>query len=273
MGGGIKLIGKKVNSQWVEEVGEGVKKASYVSFDNTGQFIDGVTQGTYGLIRKNDAYKKKGLDNLSDASGRTLKGIGSTLKYTGQHAGITLKGIVYKDRDLIVQGAKGVGKVVAVSALAIGVLEFADGVDFVEAEDVETRNDHLSGDVHLETNVPFVEKEVHLPTGDITGVFPVFDSDFTVFLSEDIYTASDNTHFDVANNTLLNAIQQDAGIAKEMGFSSEDIACLERGETPEGYVWHHNEEPGVLQLVDREVHENTGHSGGRTLWGGGEPNR
>ena len=273
IGGGVKFVGQKVESKWIEEVGEGVKKSSYVAFDNAGQFIDGAAQGTYGLIRNDEIYKQKGLDDLFDSSGRTLKGIGSTLKYTGKNAGTTFKGIVNQDKALIVQGVKGLGKVVAVSSLAVGVIEFADGIDLAEAEGMETRNDHLSGEIHPETGVPFVEKEVHLPDGDVKGIFPVFDSNFSVVLAEEVYTTSDDSHFDIANETLLDSIQHDAGFAKELGFSTEDIECLERGETPEGYLWHHNEEPGVLQLVDREVHENTGHSGGRTLWGGGGENR
>ncbi|WP_423408368.1 HNH endonuclease [Heyndrickxia sp. MSNUG] len=33
------------------------------------------------------------------------------------------------------------------------------------------------------------------------------------------------------------------------------------------------EEPGVLQLVDRETHASVGHTGGRELWGGGSEYR
>lgn len=41
------------------------------------------------------------------------------------------------------------------------------------------------------------------------------------------------------------------------------------GETPEGYTWHHHEEPGIIQLVDTEIHAQTGHTGGSELWGEG----
>ena len=41
------------------------------------------------------------------------------------------------------------------------------------------------------------------------------------------------------------------------------------GSAPDGFVWHHNEEEGVIQLVDRVTHERTGHMGGRAIWGGG----
>ncbi|MFJ7825392.1 HNH endonuclease [Psychrobacillus sp. NPDC096623] len=41
------------------------------------------------------------------------------------------------------------------------------------------------------------------------------------------------------------------------------------GTTPAGYDWQHSEDPGVLQLVNVETHQNTGHTGGREIWGGG----
>ena len=41
----------------------------------------------------------------------------------------------------------------------------------------------------------------------------------------------------------------------------------------EGYTWHHNEQPGVLQLVDEETHAETGHTGGREILGGGSEYR
>ncbi|MEH7107150.1 hypothetical protein [Bacillus sp. JJ1764] len=49
------------------------------------------------------------------------------------------------------------GKVVAVSGLAICLVDLVDGTDIVEAGEIETRNDHLTGHEHPETGVPFVE--------------------------------------------------------------------------------------------------------------------
>ena len=49
--------------------------------------------------------------------------------------------------------------------------------------------------------------------------------------------------------------------------------------SPTGFTWHHSEEPGVLQLVDRIDH-NQNHRiyhpsgvGGRNIWGGGKAGR
>ncbi|WP_240689499.1 HNH endonuclease [Ammoniphilus sp. YIM 78166] len=45
------------------------------------------------------------------------------------------------------------------------------------------------------------------------------------------------------------------------------------GETPDGYVWHHSEVPGKMELVDEETHAQSAHTDGRSLWGGGSSYR
>lgn len=52
-------------------------------------------------------------------------------------------------------------------------------------------------------------------------------------------------------------------------FSKEELEELAQGVLPEGYVWHHNEKEGLMQLVDEATHKATGHTGGMSLWGKG----
>ena len=59
----------------------------------------------------------------------------------------------------------------------------------------------------------------------------------------------------------------------EKQFDEEQLEQIENGDTPDGYTWHHNEETGRMQLVDSEIHAKTGHTGGRSIWGGGSENR
>lgn len=37
--------------------------------------------------------------------------------------------------------------------------------------------------------------------------------------------------------------------------------------TPEGYVWHHHQDYGRMQLVNKNIHQSTGHNGGYSIWG------
>ncbi|MEH7342343.1 HNH endonuclease [Bacillus sp. JJ1532] len=274
--GGVKVVSKAVSvkneelGKYVADVGNSVVDASKGAVDSVSQFADGAIRGAYGVVKQDDYHKNKGWNDMKDSTGRTVKGIGSSIKYTAKSAGITLQGLKNKDKEQILQGVKNLGKVAVVTTFAVGVIDIIDGADTVQAEEIDTRNSHLGGLEHAETGVSFEQKTIELPNGDLqTGTFPVFESQFSVVLAEEVYLESDRTHFSIANETLYQSIQENPSLAREFGLSSEDIRGLENGVTPEGYVWHHNEQPGVLQLVDEDIHQNTGHTGGREIWGGG----
>jgi hypothetical protein len=231
-------------------------------------------KGGYGLIRKDEKIKQAGWYDLKDSTGRTVKGIGSSINYTVRSGGMAYSGFTSNNKEQMIEGLKNLGKVAAVTTFAVGIVDIVDGADAAGAEGIETRNDHLSGFEHAETQVPFEAKVVELPNGDVVeGTFPVFESDFSVLLREDVYLESDDVHFAIANDTLYQSIQGNPALAVDLGLAPHDIEALSLNITPGGYVWHHAEDPGVLQLVEEETHENTGHTGGRSLWGGGSEYR
>lgn len=138
--------------------------------------------------------------------------------------------------------------------------------------EIHTRNESLEGDRHPITGVPFERKTVEDSDGnEVTGVFPEFDSDFDAQLPEDLYEASDKEQFAECNKQLKEAVEKDPELAKR--FTPEQLEQIKNGDTPDGYTWHHNEEKGKMQLVDSDIHAKTGHTGGKTIWGGGNDNR
>ena len=102
-------------------------------------------------------------------------------------------------------------------------------------------------------------------------VVPEFDSVFDVQLPEDLHQASDKKQFDECNAQLKKAVEEDPELAAK--FTDEQLEQIKNGETPDGYTWHHDAEKGKMQLVDSETHAKTGHTGGRSIWGGGSENR
>jgi RHS repeat-associated protein len=93
----------------------------------------------------------------------------------------------------------------------------------------KVRNGKLAGDVHPKTNVPFDENG-----------FP----DFSAWRHPDVpdvrieLSGSRGTDFARSNRA--------AGLS----------------ETPDGYTWHHHQEPGLMQLIETEAHKRTAHTGG-----------
>lgn len=138
---------------------------------------------------------------------------------------------------------------------------------------IDTRNQALEGTVHPETGVPFVRKVIDIGDGmKVEGVFPDFDSKFDVQLPEDMLKSSDVVQFNECNNQLKEAVEASIDKYKSI-FNDEQIEQILSGETPDGYTWHHDAEVGKMQLVDSDIHMKTGHTGGRTVWGGGNENR
>ena len=103
----------------------------------------------------------------------------------------------------------------------------------------------------------------------IQDVFPVFDSQYDAHIPENQYLASDDVHFRPANEQLALELQADPTHVHELGLTPQDVQGLANNITPDGYVWHHHEQPGVLQLVNEADHDATAHTGGRFIWGGG----
>ena len=142
------------------------------------------------------------------------------------------------------------------------------GVDNKSDYYIQTINESLKGDLHPITGVSFKEKTVIDAEGNkVTGTFPEFDSLFDVQLPDDMLQASDAKQFGECNNQLKEAVEKNPELAKK--FTEDQLEQIKNGDTPDGYTWHHNEEKGKMQLVDSETHARTGHTGGRSIWGGG----
>lgn len=138
--------------------------------------------------------------------------------------------------------------------------------------EIHTRNERYEGTNHPDTGVPFERKTVKDAEGnDISGVFPVFDSEFDAQLPEELYQSSDKEQFAESNKQIKDAIDKDPEVAKR--FTPEQLEQIKNNDTPDGYTWHHNEETGKMQLVKSDIHAQTGHTGGKTIWGGGNENR
>lgn len=118
-----------------------------------------------------------------------------------------------------------------------------------------------------ENGVPYERRRIVINGVVIEGVFPKFDSIFDTELTPD--NLKTKAYAKECNVALKEAIQNDPELRSK--FTPEQIQDIEEGRTPRGYVWHHNEEPGKMQLVKREDHDRAvggaAHTGGNSLWG------
>jgi hypothetical protein len=149
-----------------------------------------------------------------------------------------------------------------------------DSPESLEFEILQTRNFELAGEKHPETGVPFERKMVENSDGKLMeGVFPDFH-EFRMYetnLPENLLKETDAKQYRFCNEKLKEYFDQ-GSIEKEQ-FSERQLEQITNGDKPEGYIWHHNEVPGRMELVESDIHVSTAHTGGRSIWGGGEKAR
>lgn len=129
------------------------------------------------------------------------------------------------------------------------------------------------GMVDQSVNGVMFKRKVFTVNGEkVEGVFPNFDSKYTVKLPSHLYCASDDTQMEFCTKRLADRIRREPEFAEN--FTSRQLEQIRNGEARiSGLTWHHNERPGVMQLVDAGAHSAARHTGGRSIWGGGSGNR
>ncbi len=133
----------------------------------------------------------------------------------------------------------------------------------------KTIKSDLAGEVHDVTGVGYKLKKLDYTDGTkIMGVYPEFPSFSDVQLSNTLYKASESEHKKYCMEELAKQVKPRWSKIRK-NFTEEELEDIANGNIPERFVWHHNEEEGLMQLVDKKIHQNTPHTGGMSQWGRG----
>ncbi|REL26564.1 hypothetical protein DXX93_08205 [Thalassotalea euphylliae] len=104
--------------------------------------------------------------------------------------------------------------------------------------------------------------------------FPIFDSKFDTHI-DDIHVNSGKPldHFRQANQNLAKQLKNNPNLAKKLGLTDEQVAHILKvppsSDPAKGLTWHHHQDVGRMQLIDRATHDTFRHTGGMSIWGGG----
>jgi len=103
--------------------------------------------------------------------------------------------------------------------------------------------------------------------------FPVFDSKHDVKLPKKLHKASDHRQMRYSTKNLQRKLKRNPELRKQ--FSEKALRDIDNGEARiSDYTWHHHQDTGKMQLVDRKAHGSTKpHVGGKKIWGGGKEKR
>lgn len=143
------------------------------------------------------------------------------------------------------------------------------GKSDLSRRDLHTRNEDLEGKTHPETGVKYVRRCFTINGEKLEGVFPQFEGKFETRLPRNMLLASDEVQFKYCTNALARQIEANPNLASR--FTPRQLEQIKNREPNiSGLTWHHKEfPPGSMQLVNTDVHSKSGHTGGRSIWGGG----
>lgn len=177
--------------------------------------------------------------------------------------GLDLAGTYFSGGTLALTGVTQAGLAVGTTTTGVGVAIVSDAISkmgvassTVSYSFANNLNQHLAGKNHPVTDVPF----------DSDG-FPVFESKYKMKLNPDVFFKTRQTHFNKASKDLYNKAMKDSDLAKK--FTPKELEIFKNGDVPKDYTWHHHQDTGVMELVERAVHKSTGHTGGFSIWGPG----
>ena len=121
-------------------------------------------------------------------------------------------------------------------------------------KNIVIRNGSLANRVHPVSKVRF----------NANG-FPIFSPKIQLALPANMIKASNSVQFKNLNQQLLIQVQTNSTVRAK--FTASQINQIKNLKTPDGYTWHHHQNRGVMQLVNSKIHQQTGHTGGRAIWG------
>jgi filamentous hemagglutinin len=119
------------------------------------------------------------------------------------------------------------------------------------------KNVKLAGQRHPETGIVFDQRG-----------FPIFDKVAKVDTRigrELSCLEKPNLHKREATRNLRDLI--DRGGMDPSGFNGEQLIAIQKGkETIPGFIWHHHQDTGRMQLIPEKIHGMVGHIGGMSMW-------
>lgn len=173
LGGSVKAAGKFVNNDFIQEIGESVDSSMRNTGNILGNVADGIAEVGIGAFDSDSARCDKGFSDL----GKTTKAVGNQLLVAaGQIVGDTIDtadGLLERDWDKVKTSGRSLAKVVAVSTIAIGVVDAVDGVDTSGAESLAVADSSTVADSTQIENYNVHDVSPHervLPNGDVIWV-------------------------------------------------------------------------------------------------------
>lgn len=105
--------------------------------------------------------------------------------------------------------------------------------------------------------------------------FPVFEPAVDILMPFNCFSISDQAQFDFCNKSIVARVRIDPAFGQTLRATVGDAydgSGPRYGRPPKGWVWHHHQDAGRMQLVSKPFHDAVSlgkvkHTGGAAIWG------
>lgn len=129
IGAPIYLVGAMTNSDYIKGIADAAADVTV----HTGKLVGTVTDSTVkcatGIINSDSKKAEEGFAEVIECSANTIVGMGKGLLTTAEKGIDTISAIAEGDEKKALKAGKELLKIVAVSALAVGVCDVVGGID------------------------------------------------------------------------------------------------------------------------------------------------
>lgn len=153
IGGPVKFVGEISGVRILEDIGDGVKKATTATGETIGKAASGIWDVGAGLVTNDNSKIDEGFKDVGGAVSTTVQGIGNTIINVAENGGKVVNGALNGDNEAMKSGARGLVTTAAIGALAIGIADMV--VDFDGSDDnliAQEADIDLANQEHLAQN-------------------------------------------------------------------------------------------------------------------------
>jgi hypothetical protein len=123
VGGTISIIGHVTKIKILDELGDSIIDSTILTGQIAGQAVSGATDLVVGGVSKKPKRLRQGRDDLLGAGGRIIKNYINNAKLVIENSGEIIDGVKQRDGKKILNGAKTMGKIVAVGFITVGAIK------------------------------------------------------------------------------------------------------------------------------------------------------
>lgn len=123
IGGTLSIIGRLSKNKFLDELGGNIVDSTITTGQIAGQVASGATDIVVGSFKHSPQHLITGKRDMKEAGGKVVHNYVSNAKLIIENGGEIIQGVRQRDAKKIRNGARTLGKIVAIGALTVGAIK------------------------------------------------------------------------------------------------------------------------------------------------------